>query len=133
MRALMICVLLVTSSCASRIETMRYTSDTIPKWILEEWDVAQYELLQLPSISADPRRFSPYEWEWIQMEQEFWVTDDDGERKRVLGWTQPSAKQIIICCGDRTVVRHEAFHAILWRMHDPRYKMHYPELKEMLR
>lgn len=121
---------LLTASCAGRIETMRYTSATIPSWVLEEWSNAQEELLELGNLPEDPRRFGPYEWNWVQMEKPFTYTDmDTGERSRAGGLTLFVSKQILICCGNREIVRHEAFHAILWKMNDPRYELHYPELR----
>lgn len=122
---------LVLSGCAGRSETMRYTSTTIPPWILKEWSTAQDELLEFDNLEQDPRRFGPYEWNWIQLKEPFSITVSDARERMVLrGFTMWEAKQIIICCGDRETVRHEAFHAILWRMGDPRYALHYPDLKE---
>ena len=123
-------LLLVLSGCAGRVETARYAPGELPSWILEEWRNAQEELLELPELTQDPRRFSPYSWEWVQLDRQFWFTGEDGARILVKGLTQPRAGQIIICCGDRETVRHEAFHAILARMRDPRHREHYPELRQ---
>jgi hypothetical protein len=109
---------------------MRYTSTTIPPWVLEEWSNAQDELLELPNLLQDPRRFGPYEWDWMQMDKPFYFTDETGRRERVYGLTQWKTKQIIICCGNRESVRHEAFHAILMKMDDQRFMIHYPELRK---
>lgn len=129
-RSLAIVLLLATVGCAGRRETMRYAPGRMPPWILEKWRRAQEELLELPDLRDDPRRFGPDEWSWVQMEKAFSYTDaDTGKRERVGGLTLFESRQILVCCGDRETVRHEAFHAMLWRMGDPRYALHYSELR----
>lgn len=109
---------------------MRCEPGRLPDWIEEEWRRAQDELLELPDLTDDPRRFDPDEWSWVQMEEAFSYADaDTGKRERAGGLTLFASRQILICCGDRETVRHEAFHAILWRMGDPRFLIHYPELR----
>lgn len=110
-------------------ETARYDRGTeLPSWILEEWTNAQDELLELEDLSEDPRRYGPEIWNWIEMDSEFVLVTLTGTVK-YKGLTNPNNMTIIVCCSDRETVRHEAFHAILWAMKDPRYEMHYPELR----
>ncbi|MGH7164046.1 MAG: hypothetical protein ACREIS_00805 [Nitrospiraceae bacterium] len=115
--------------CAGRAETARYEPDRLPSWILAEWARAQEEMLQLPDLREDPRRFGADEWNWVQLETEFWAIDERFRAMKLRGATEVLDGRIIICCGDPEVVRHEAFHAILWRMGDPRFEIHYPELR----
>ena len=129
MKRLMLCLLLISSGCASRSESMVYTPDTIPKWILDEWSNAQQELLRLPNLKSDPRAYHAQDWKWVQLDQEFVHA---GGSQWLRGVTIFPTREIIVCCGYRETVRHEAFHAILRLMEDPRYPIHYPELKEML-
>lgn len=130
MTAAVAALVLLFSGCVGRTETARYTSTTIPPWILKEWSNAQDELLELPDLTQDPRRFGPYEWDWIQLDSPFYFTDETGKRELLRGLTQWKTHQIIICCGDRSVVRHEAFHAILMQMDDTRFMQHYPDLRK---
>lgn len=116
-------ILLLLSLGAGRAETNRYGSEP-PAWILQEWSAAQEELLTLPDLKADPRRFPASDWSWVQFESEFRMAG-----QRLKGGTNVVTGEIFICCGDRETVRHEAFHAILWKMGDPRYAIHYPELR----
>lgn len=124
-RALAIAVL--ACGCAGRSETMRYEPSTIPAWVLDEWAAAQEEMLSLDDLRQDPRRYGPERWYWVQLETEFWSVDELYRPIKLRGATNIHAGQIIVCCGDREVVRHEAFHAILFLMGDPRYELHYPE------
>lgn len=131
LKALILIIIFLTS-CAGRVETMRYTKDTLPSWILDEWRNAQDEILALePPVSRDPRSISPYRYDWIQLEKPFMYTTDDG-RRRLNGLYDGATNEIIICCGYRETVRHEAFHAILDAIGDPRWTMHYPELKPFI-
>lgn len=129
MRALMICLLIAASGCASRSESMVYAPDEIPRWILEEWSNAQQELLRLPDIPDDPRRYHAQSWHWVQLDREFVHA---GGSEWLRGATIFPSKEIIVCCGYRETVRHEAFHAILRLMGDKRYAIHYPDLRKEL-
>lgn len=134
----MFIVLFALFGCAGRSESMVYTPDTLPPWIVKEWRNAQDELLMLPDIPGDPRRISPYQFEWVQLEQPFYYTvKQNGQysRERLFGVYDHDTerKQIIVCCGRKKTVRHEAVHAILHVLGDPRYQIHYPEFKEMLK
>lgn len=138
MKKLLLLLLLASAGCSSKAPVWRitvgYEMNQLPQWVIDEWHNAQDELLRLPNIPQDPRRFSPDEWEWVHLQGPFWVDwTEDGDRIKVRGTTRFDAKEILICCGDRETVRHEAFHAILWKMGDSRYERHYPELRKELK
>lgn len=125
-----------TIGCAGRVETMRYTDQTLPDWILEEWKNAQDELQKLDPPVEKAYLVSPYKFEWIQLETPFWHTiDDKGTREILFGVYQNNVtrgrKQIIVCCGRRSTVRHEAFHAIMDVLSDDRFEIHYPDFEEL--
>jgi len=125
-----------TIGCAHRVETMRYTNQTLPDWIIEEWANAQDELQKLDPPVPNAYFVSPYKFEWIQLEQPFFHTLDDGTRQLLFGVYQHEStwgnkKQIIICCGQKTTVRHEAFHAIMHTVGDDRFETHYPDFEEL--
>jgi len=124
-----------TIGCAHRVETIRYTNQTLPDWVLEEWTNAQDELQKLDPPVTSAYHVSPYKFEWIQLEKPFFHTLDDGTRQLLFGVYQHDVmwgkKQIIICCGRQSTVRHEAFHAIMHTVGDDRYKTHYPDFKEL--
>ncbi len=125
----------VTIGCAGRIETMRYSNQTLPDWVLEEWANAQDELQKLDPPVTSAYLVSPYKFEWIQLEKPFFHTLDDGTRQMLFGVYQHDVtwgkKQIIICCGRKSTVRHEAFHAIMRTVGDDRYETHYPDFEEL--
>lgn len=126
----------VTINCAGRAETMRYTDQSLPSWILEEWKTAQDELQKLDPPVSQAYLVSPYKFEWVQLEGPFWHTvDDRGTREILFGVYQHEmrgpVKQIIICCGRRSTVRHEAFHAIMHTVGDDRFMTHYPDFEEL--
>ena len=127
----MLIVLFALSGCASRSESMVYTPETLPPWIVAEWRNAQDELLSLPDITGDPRRVSPYHFKWVQLETPFFHNRDAEILYGVYDHTG-GKREIIVCCGRKDTVRHEAVHAILHTLGDPRYQIHYPEIKEML-
>ncbi len=132
----MFLVLFALSGCAGRSESMVYTPQTLPPWIVEEWENAQDELLELPGIElyGDPRSISPHRFHWVQLETPFYHNVKRGQKRELLNgvYDHTSGKrEIIVCCGYKKTVRHEAAHAILHQLGDPRYKVHYPELKEM--
>lgn len=124
-----------TIGCAGRVETMRYTNQTLPDWILKEWANAQDELQKLDPPVTNAYLVSPYKFEWIQLESPFFHTLDDGTRELLFGVYQHDVrwgkKQIIICCGQKSTVRHEAFHAIMDVVGDDRFETHYPDFEEL--
>lgn len=125
--------LLFLTSCAGRVETMMYTQETLPAWILAEWENAQDEILALePPVSHDPRSISAYSYSWVQLEKPFLYTTNT-ERKMLNGLYNPDTNEIIVCCGYKETVRHEAFHAILHAINDPRWRTCYPYLKPYIR
>lgn len=129
MRKLLLIAILFTAGCAVRSETMRYTRDTLPQWILDEWGKAQDEISRLePPVPSDPHRVSPYAYEWIQLDRQFHRGD-----RMLKGYTNFDTNTIIICCGSRETVRHEAWHAILEAVGDYRFPQHYPNLKRFVR
>lgn len=105
-------------------ETMRL-SGRLPLWVLYEWSAAQYELDQLdPRVPGDPYKVTPYDFDWIYFDGPFWIQNHDGSRQEVSGATFFLSNEIMICCGRKETVRHEAWHAILSKLGDPRYPLH---------
>ena len=139
---IVIFIFVANASANSRRETAIYDSNNLPEWIIKEWGKAQKELLELDNLKQDPRRFGPEQWKWVQLEKPFVDNFSRADKnfrlqsRTLLGITliDRDPPEIIICCGNKETVRHEAVHAILWMMGDlERYDMHYPEFKEYIK
>ena len=129
--------IMLTIGCSMHNETMRYTKQTLPQWILDEWKNAQDELQKIDPPIPAAYSVSPYRFIWIQLDRPFWnMVDNVGTRQQVYGLYQRDVwgkKRIIICCGKRVTVRHEAFHAIMDTVGDARKFMHYSTFKSEIK